>query len=58
MLAALGVVLAVIAGILELVKQHENLVVWLLIVAVILIGIDVAWGWRRAGPGYYRRGAA
>jgi hypothetical protein len=58
MLAIIGVVLAVIAAILELVKQHENWVIWLLIIAVILIGIDVAWGWRRAGPGYYRGRAA
>jgi len=58
MLAVVGIALAVIAGILELVKQHENLVIWLIIIAVILIGIDVAWGWRRAGPGYYRGGPA
>jgi len=57
-LATVGIVLAVIAGILEIVSKHTNYVIGLLIVAVILIGIDVAWGWRRAGPGYYRKGTA
>ena len=55
MLAVIGVVLAVIAAILKLVSQHLNWVLWLVIIAVILIGIDVAWGWRRVGAGYYRR---
>jgi hypothetical protein len=56
MLAIIGVILAVIAGILELVNRHVSWVVWpLLIVAVILIGAEVAWGrpwvnYRRTGP--------
>lgn len=53
MLAIIGVVLAAIAGVLKLVNQHGDLVVWLIIIAVILIGIDVALSWR--GVGYYRR---
>ena len=55
MLAVIGVVLAVIAAILKLVNQHLNWILWLLIIAVILIGVDVVWGWRRVGTGYYRR---
>lgn len=55
MLALLGVILAAIALILKLVGTHLNWIIWLLIIAVILIGADVVWGWRRAGAGYYRR---
>jgi|HubBroStandDraft_3_1064219.scaffolds.fasta_scaffold330202_2 hypothetical protein len=56
MLAVAGAVLGIIAAILKLVNQHENWIIWLLIVAVILVCVDVAWGWRRGG--YYHRGAA
>jgi hypothetical protein len=52
MLAIIGVVLGAIALILKLVGTHLNWIIWLLIIAVILIGVDVAWGWRRGG--YYR----
>jgi hypothetical protein len=55
LLAIIGVVLAVLAGILEIVSKHTNYVIGLLIVAVILIGAEVAWGrpwvnYRRGGP--------
>lgn len=53
MLAVLGVVLAAIAGLLKLIGSHTAWIIPLLIVAVILIGAEVAWGWRRSG--YYRR---
>jgi hypothetical protein len=52
MLAVIGVVLGVIAAILKLAGKHPDWIIWLLIVAIILIGVDVAWGWRRHG--YYR----
>jgi hypothetical protein len=55
MFALLGVILGAIALILKLVGTHLNWIIWLLIIAVILIGADVVWGWRRAGVGYYRR---
>lgn len=47
MLAIAAVVLAAIAGVLEIVGKHTNLVIYLVIVAVILVGVDVAWGWTR-----------
>ena len=50
MIAVLGVALFIIAGILELVKQHLDLVLWLIIIGGILIGVEVAWGWNRGGP--------
>ena len=55
MLAIIGVILLAIAAILKLVGQHLDWVEWLIIIGAILIGADVIWGWRRAGPGYYRR---
>ena len=49
MLAIIGVVLAAIAAILKLVGKHPDWILWLIIIAVILIGAEVAWGWRRSG---------
>lgn len=56
MLAVIGLVLYVIAAILELVNKHLNYVIWLIIIGGALVAADVIWGWHRAGPGYYRRG--
>jgi hypothetical protein len=53
MFAVAGIIAAVIAALLQLVKQRQNAVIWLVIIAVVLVGIEVAWGWRRGG--YYRR---
>jgi hypothetical protein len=53
MLALIGAVLAIIAGICKLIPTHTTWIVPLLIVAVILIGLDVAYAWHRGG--YYRR---
>ncbi len=58
MLAALGAVLGVIAAILKLTGKYPNAITWLIIIAVILVCVDVAWNWRRTGPGYYRRRGA
>lgn len=55
MLAIVGTVLFVIAAILKLVNEHLDWLLWLIIIGGILIGLDVIWGWRRVGPGYYRR---
>lgn len=52
MLAIVGVVLAVIAAVLKLVSERPDIQVWLIIIAVICIGVDVAMGWRHVG--YYR----
>jgi hypothetical protein len=52
-LAVLGVILAAVAGLLKLLHSHPSWVIPLLIVAVILIGAEVAWGWHRGGM--YRR---
>lgn len=53
MLAVIGLILAIVAAILKLVNQHPDWISWLVIFAIILIGIDVVWGWHRGG--YYRR---
>jgi hypothetical protein len=57
MLAIIGLVLYVIAAILKLISQHADFREWLIIIGGALVAIDVAWGWHRAGPGYYRRPA-
>ena len=46
-------VLALLAGLLKLLPAHTSWIIPLLIVAVILIGAEVAWGWHRGGM--YRR---
>jgi hypothetical protein len=56
MLAAIGAVLGVIAAILKLVDKYPGAILWLIIIAVILVCVDVAWGWNRGGR-TYRRGA-
>jgi hypothetical protein len=53
-MAAVGVVVLIIAGLLKLTSQHTDLITWLIILGGILIGLDVALIWRRGG--YYRRG--
>jgi len=49
MLATLAFVMMVIAAALELTGKHLNWVIWLVIVAVALVGAEVAWGWNRGG---------
>jgi hypothetical protein len=51
MLAILGFIAFAIAGILELVKTHQNAVIWLVIVGGLLVCAEVLWGWygRRRG---------
>jgi hypothetical protein len=56
MLAVVGVVLVAIAGILKLVSKYPDAIIWLIIIGVILIGAEVAWGWNRGGR--YGRGVA
>jgi threonine/homoserine/homoserine lactone efflux protein len=53
--AIVGVVLAVIAAFLKATKQDPSVQFWLLILAVILIGLDVAFVWYHGGR-YNRRG--
>ena len=45
MLAVAGFVAFVIAAILQLVKSHVDLVIWLVIVGGLLVCAEVAWGW-------------
>ena len=52
-MAVVGTILFIIAAILKLVNQHLDWLLWLIIIGGILIGLDVAWVWRRGG--YYRR---
>jgi membrane-bound ClpP family serine protease len=55
-MAVAGIIALVIAAILELVKVHQNLVIWLVILGAVLIGIEVAWG--RYGTRFRRRPVA
>jgi hypothetical protein len=55
MLAALGFVAFVIAGILELTKTHLDAVIWFIIVGGALVAAEVIWGWNRGGR-YNRTG--
>jgi hypothetical protein len=45
-LAVIGLILYAVAGILELVQQHLNWVIWLLIIGGALVAFDVILGWR------------
>jgi mannose/fructose/N-acetylgalactosamine-specific phosphotransferase system component IID len=54
--AILGLVAIAIAAILKLTGHSNSVVLWVIIVAVALIGAEVAWGWHRGG--YYRRSAS
>jgi uncharacterized membrane protein len=45
MLAILGFTAFVIAAILELVKVHQNAVIWLVIIGGLLVSSAVAWAW-------------
>lgn len=58
MIAIVGLVLYVIAAILQLTSKYTDKIIWLVIIGGALVAIDVIWGWRRAGPGYYRGRAA
>jgi hypothetical protein len=49
MLAVIGTILAALAGLLKLLHNHGSWVLPLLIIGVILIGAEVAWGWNRGG---------
>ena len=57
MFAAFGLVLLAIAAVLKLVNHNPDAREWLIIAGAALACIELIWGWRRAGPGYYRRGA-
>jgi hypothetical protein len=45
MLAILGFIAFAIAAILELVKVHQNAIIWLVIIGGLLVSAAVAWGW-------------
>jgi hypothetical protein len=55
-LGAAAAVLGVIAAILQLVKQHQGAVIWLVIAAVILLGVGLALAYR--GTGWHGRRTA
>jgi len=57
MLAIAGVVLGVIAAALKLARQYQVAVTWLIIIAIVLIGADVALYWHRGGRYGPRRAA-
>lgn len=52
-MAVAGIIALAIAAVLELVKAHENFVIWLVILGGILIGAEVVWG--RYGTRFGRR---
>lgn len=49
-MAIAGFIAFVIAGILNLIKSHPDLALWLIIIGGALVCAEVAWGW------YGRRG--
>ena len=49
MLAILGFILAGLAGLFRLLSSHQSWVIPLLIIAVLLVCAEVAWGWHRTG---------
>lgn len=53
MLAVLAFVVGVIAALLQFLGGHTHVVIWLLIIAVLMVSAEVAWGVHRAG--WYRR---
>jgi len=53
MFAVVALICGIVAGILKLVNQHTDVIIWLLIIAAICLGIEAVWGWHRAG--YYHR---
>jgi uncharacterized membrane protein YoaK (UPF0700 family) len=50
--AVVAFVCGVVAAVLKLTNQRPDTVTWLLIIGLICVSIDVAWGWHRSG--YYR----
>jgi len=56
MAAAIGLILLIIAAFLKATAKDPSVMTWLIIVGAILVAVDVIWGWRRAGAGYYRSG--
>jgi uncharacterized membrane protein YoaK (UPF0700 family) len=55
MFAVIAFVCGVVAAILKLTNQHADTVAWLVIIGLIAVSVEVAWGWHRAG--YYGRRA-
>lgn len=55
MFAIAGIIALVIAAFLKVVGKYPDAILWLVIIGAILIGIEAAWGVRRAG--WYRRAA-
>lgn len=45
MLSVIAFILFVVAGILNLVKERPELVLWLVIIGGACVAADVAWGW-------------
>lgn len=45
MLAVLAFVLFVVAAVLELVKSHTDMIIWLVIIGGAVLAFEVAWGW-------------
>jgi hypothetical protein len=55
MFAIVGIILLVIAAILNLLSKDPSVMTWLIIIGAILIGAEIAWGWNRGGRSYTRR---
>jgi hypothetical protein len=50
--AIVGLIAGLVAAILKLTNQHENIIEWLVIIGVICACIELVWFWHRGG--YYR----
>jgi uncharacterized membrane protein YoaK (UPF0700 family) len=53
MFAVIAFICGVVAAILKLTNQHDDIVSWLVIIGLIAVSVEVAWGWQRGG--YYHR---
>jgi hypothetical protein len=50
--AVIAVICGIVAAILHLVGKHGDIQTWLVIIGLVAVSIEVAWGWHRGG--YYR----
>ena len=56
MLAIIGAILGVIAAFIKATHGNASIMIWLIILGLILVCVDVAWGVHRSG--WYGRRAA
>jgi uncharacterized membrane protein YoaK (UPF0700 family) len=52
MFAVVAFICGVVAAVFRLTNTHASAQIWLLIIGLIAVAVEVAWGWHRGG--YYR----